>query len=179
MGACALFQTIVWARKPIRFPRDRPHSLANMFDRCGGNAANVQLSEWYWPHTSLRGALRQTVGQLKAQSAQPHALGQNHACFARHHDPVVCAAFALGGAGSSVCPPNFFRLDTVDACNNAAVVAGTTFGGIVTLPGLLANCIWVTLGSTFYFNAHPTGAANVFAQSLCAGAARCRASAGV
>ena len=101
-------------------------------------------------------------------------------CCARRQDPVVCAAFALGVAGTSVCPSNFFRIDTAEACNNAAAVAVTTFGGIVTLPGLPTGCHWVTLGSsTVYFNAHATGAANVFARPLCAGPARSRASAGL
>jgi hypothetical protein len=49
------------------------------------------------------------------------------------------------------------------------------YGGIVTLPGLPAGCFRVTLGSTLYYNEHATGAANVYAQPLCAGAAKPRA----
>jgi hypothetical protein len=111
------------------------------------------------------------------RSAQRHALRQSCMRCARRQDSVVCAAFALGGAGSSACPPNFFRLDTADACSNAAVVARATYGGIVTLPGLPVGCHWVTLGGTFYFNADRTGVANVYAQPVCAGAARACASA--
>jgi hypothetical protein len=137
-----------------------------------------------WPFCSRLGARTHRrrlnvlrLSQCKAHSAQPHALRQNRA---RRQDPVVCAAFALGVAGTSVCPPNFFRLDTAEACNNAAAVSGTTYGGTVMLPGLPAGCHWVTLGtSTVYFNALTTGAANVFAQPLCAGTAQSRASAGL
>ena len=82
-----------------------------------------------------------------------------------------CAAFALGGASANVCPASFFRLDTEAACASAAAIAGKAFGGSVTLSGLPGGCYWVTLGSTVYYNTHATGAANVYAQLLCAGAA--------
>ena len=83
-----------------------------------------------------------------------------------------CAAFALGGARSNVCPAGFLRLDTADACASAAAIAIKTYGGSGASPGLPAGCYWVTLGSAIYYNAHATGAANVYAQPLCAGAAR-------
>jgi hypothetical protein len=91
------------------------------------------------------------------------------------HDPVVCAAFAFGSASSNDCPARHLRLDTAVACEIVAGIANRMYGGIVTLPGLPAGCFWVTLGSTFYYNEHATGAANVYAQPLCAGAANPRA----
>jgi hypothetical protein len=84
---------------------------------------------------------------------------------------ISCAAFALGGTSSNDCPANYLRLDTPDVCGIVAKIANRTYGGAVTSPGLPAGCYWVTLGSTFYYNLDSTGAANVYAQPLCSGAA--------
>jgi hypothetical protein len=89
----------------------------------------------------------------------------------RHAQNLVHAAFVLGGTSSNDCPANYLRLDTPDVCGIVADIANRTYGGAVTSPGLPAGCYWVTLGSTFYYNTHATGQANVYAQPLCSGAA--------
>ena len=97
--------------------------------------------------------------------------GTRTKCVRRAQD-LVCTAFALGGTSSNGCPASYLRLDNPDVCGIVADIANRTYGGIVTSAGLPAGCYWVTLGSTFYYHDHAAGAANVYAQPLCAGAAR-------
>jgi hypothetical protein len=100
--------------------------------------------------------------------SRTHSGTRTNACDL-HTDPVTCAAFALGT--SNGCLASYLRLDNPDVCGVVADIANMTYGGTVTLPGLPAGCYWVTLGKTFYYNTRATGAANVYAQPLCAGAA--------
>ena len=84
----------------------------------------------------------------------------------------LCAAFALGGTSRSVCPTGYVRLATADACTSAAAVAGTAYSEAAAYSYYPAGCFWHTITDSVYFNTHPTGAANYYAQPLCAGAAR-------
>ncbi len=84
------------------------------------------------------------------------------------------AVFALGGASSAACPASYGRLDTADACASAAAVAGKAFGGSGAYSYYPAGCFWHTITGSVYYNARATGAANYYAQPLCAGAAPIR-----
>ncbi len=115
------------------------------------------------------------VGWLRAHASTHRArctAGATRRAPSSTRSAPCCAAFALGGASTNACPASYGRVATPDACASAAAVAGKVYGGIVTLPGLPAGCLWVTLGSTIFCNTHATGAANVYAQPLCAGAAQ-------
>ena len=85
-----------------------------------------------------------------------------------------CAAFALGGASSNVCPAGLLRLDTADACASAAAIANKTNGGSGAYSYYPAGCFWHTVTGSAFYNTHATGAANYYAQPVCAGAAPIR-----
>ena len=84
---------------------------------------------------------------------------------------MCCAAFALGGAKSNFCPSSYLRLDRGDACASAATFANRTYGGSSAYSYYPAGCYWHTITGGIYYNTHATGAANYFAEPLCAGAA--------
>ena len=79
------------------------------------------------------------------------------------------AAFALGGASSTACPASYGRLHTGDACASAA---GKAFGGSGAYSYYPAGCFWHSGTGSVYYNTHVAGAANYYAQPLCAGAAQ-------
>ncbi len=85
----------------------------------------------------------------------------------------IFAAFASSSASRNVCPAGFLRLGTADACASAAAVAGEAYYEAYsgTYSYYPAGCFWHTASGGFYYNTHPTGAANFYAQPLCAGAA--------
>ena len=83
-----------------------------------------------------------------------------------------CAAFALGSSSSTACPASYARLDTADACKSAADAASRTYGGSVANTYYPTGCYWHTVAGSAYYNTNAAGAGNVFAQPLCAGAAR-------
>ncbi len=64
------------------------------------------------------------------------------------------------------------RLATADACTSAAAVAGTAYSEAGAYSYYPAGCFWHTITDSVYFNTHPTGAGNYYAQPLCAGAPR-------
>ena len=78
----------------------------------------------------------------------------------------------MGGASSTACPASYSRLDSGDACESAAAIAGKAYGGNGAYSYYPAGCFWHTASGSVYYNTHPTGAANYYAQPLCAGAAR-------
>jgi hypothetical protein len=89
----------------------------------------------------------------------------------RKPPPVCFAAFAASSASRNVCPAGFLRLGTADACASAAAVAVEEYGGSGTYSYYPAGCFWHTASGRFYYNTNTTGAANYYAQPLCAGAA--------
>ncbi len=114
-------------------------------------------------------------------SVQPHIVYSPaaHDCALPHvrrvccaHSPM-CAALALGRASSNICPSSYLRLDTLEACNSAAAIAGRLYDGklsvgTVNSPLLPGGCYWVTLGGRVFFNLEPDGSASPSAQLLCA-----------
>ena len=82
-----------------------------------------------------------------------------------------CAAFALGTNGGTACPASYARLGTADACKSAADAASKTYGGNVAYSFYPYGCYWHTVSGSVYYNSNASGAANFYAQPLCAGAA--------
>ena len=85
----------------------------------------------------------------------------------------VCAAFALGIAGSDACPPSYSRLGTEDMCKSAAAIAGKPFGGSAASSYYPSGCYWHTTLNGVYFNPAAGGAGNYFiniTQPFCVGA---------
>ncbi len=85
----------------------------------------------------------------------------------------VCAAFALGAAGSNACPPSYSPLGTEDMCKSAAAVAGTRFGGSAASSYYPTGCYWHTTLNGVYFNPAAGGAGNYLiniTQPFCVGA---------
>jgi hypothetical protein len=119
--------------------------------------------------------------EAKVRALRPMTHSSAHRLCALTPDParsapagvIFCfrAAFALGGTSRSACPTSYVRLATADACTSAAAVAGTAYGGSGVYSCYPAGCFWHTITDSVYYNAHPTGAANYYAQPLCAGAA--------
>jgi hypothetical protein len=58
-----------------------------------------------------------------------------------------------------------------DGCKSAADAASKTYGGNVAYPFYPYGCYWHTAAGSVYYNSDPAGAANFYAQPLCAGAA--------
>jgi hypothetical protein len=85
--------------------------------------------------------------------------------------PPCFAAFALGATSSKTCPASYALLDTADACKSAASASSKAFGGDVAYSYYPYGCYWHTITGSVYFNSNLVGAANRFAQPLCAGAA--------
>ncbi len=86
---------------------------------------------------------------------------------------AVCAAFALGVAGSNACPPSYSRLGTEDMCKSAAAVVGKRFGGSAASSYYPSGCYWHTILYGVYFNPAAGGADNYFiniTQPFCVGA---------
>ncbi len=81
-----------------------------------------------------------------------------------------CAAFALGTTSGTTCPASYALLDTADACKSAAAAASKAFSD-VAYSYYPYGCYWHTITGSVYYNSDPAGAANRFAQPLCAGAA--------
>ncbi len=84
---------------------------------------------------------------------------------------LCCAAFALGSPSSTTCPASYARLDIEDACKSAADAASKAFGGSVAHSYHPYGCYWHTVTGSVYYNTNAAGAADAFAQPLCAGAA--------
>ena len=90
----------------------------------------------------------------------------------RRRPSPCCAAFALGATSSgNACPAKYARLDSMDGCKSAADVASRTYGGSVAYSYYPNGCYWHTIAGSVYYNSNASGAANIYAQPLCAGAA--------
>ena len=88
---------------------------------------------------------------------------------------VLCAAFALGNASSSTCPTSYVPLTNEDACASAAAIANRMYGVDSGANSYYpAGCYWHRVTDKVYYNSDATGAANYYAQPLCAGAAPMR-----
>jgi hypothetical protein len=86
---------------------------------------------------------------------------------------AVCAAFALGVAGSNACPSSYSRLGTEDMCKSAAAIAGKRFGGSAASSYYPSGCYWHTTLYGVYFNPAAGGAGNYYiniTQPFCVGA---------
>jgi hypothetical protein len=90
---------------------------------------------------------------------------------ARDRGPSCCAAFALGTNGGKRCPATYGLLITADACKSAADAASKTYAGTVAYSFYPSGCYWHTINGSVYYNSNVAGAANFYAQPLCAGAA--------
>ena len=82
---------------------------------------------------------------------------------------VFCAAFKIGSTNSKDCAPRYGSLETEDACRSLAAIAGRAYGGNATYAFYPTGCFRHTVSGQFYWNTHPSGASNSFAQPLCAG----------
>jgi hypothetical protein len=91
---------------------------------------------------------------------------------------LCCAAFALGSPSSTACPASYALLDTAGACKSAADAASKAFGSSVAYSNHPYGCYWDTITGSVYYNSNSAGAANRFAQPLCAGAASTHPSTG-
>ena len=81
-----------------------------------------------------------------------------------------CAAFALGTTSGTACPASYARLDTAVACKSAADAARKAYTDVAYLH-YPYGCYWHTITGSVYYNSNASGAANFYAQPLCAGAA--------
>jgi len=82
-----------------------------------------------------------------------------------------CAAFALGSTSSTACPASYGKLVMAGACETAAGAVGLKYGGSGAYSSYPYGCYWHTITGSVYYNSNAAGAANVFAQALCSGAA--------
>jgi hypothetical protein len=89
----------------------------------------------------------------------------------RDSGSLCCAAFLLGSTSSTACPETYGQVVTAAACELAAGSAGLKYGGIGAYSSYPYGCYWHTITGSVYCNSNPAGAANVFAQPLCTGAA--------
>jgi hypothetical protein len=119
---------------------------------CHRRAARVQ------PSLSMS---REHKPSIEAGLPDPRAQGSVRAC---------CAAFALGSASGTACPASYARLDTAVACKSAADAARKAYTD-VAYSIYPYGCYWHTITGSVYYNYNAAGAANRFAQPLCAGAA--------
>jgi hypothetical protein len=108
------------------------------------------------------GACAANKALLKRWACRTHVLRLPSSC---------CAAFALGSASGTACPKTYGQLIMADACKSASDAASKTYGGNVAYSHYPYGCYWHTITGSVYFNSNPAGAANRFAQPLCAGAA--------
>ena len=165
-----------------------------------GDSADVQPSERYRPHmqrVSGTGSSAQTACRwLVCMHVREHSLSPPApcacACIAvreprtqpvpsdrgrpaaptcpRHCSPC-CAAFALGSTSSTACPASYGKLVMAGACEAAARAVGLKYGGSGAYSSYPYGCYWHTITGSVYYNSNSSGAANVFAQALCSGAA--------
>jgi hypothetical protein len=63
----------------------------------------------------------------------------------------------------------FGKLVTAGACKSAADAASKAFGGSVAYSYYPYGCYWHTVTGSVYYNTNASGAANFYAQPLCAG----------
>ena len=103
--------------------------------------------------------------------AQPARVRTGTARFGPNEAVMLCAAFALGNASSSTCPTSYVPLTNEDACASAAAIAGKASGDSGPYSYYPAGCYWHRVTDKVYYNSDATGAANYYAQPLCAGAA--------
>jgi hypothetical protein len=107
-----------------------------------------------------------------ALAPQPRALGPRQ-------PSRCCAAFVLTGTydpltllTTDACPASYsLLLKTADACKGAAGAASREYGGSGTYAYYPYGCFWHSVTGSVYYNKNATGAANFYAQPLCAGAA--------
>ncbi len=88
---------------------------------------------------------------------------------ARGSGSPCCAAFALGSPSSTTCPASYNPPSTAGECKSAADAASKAFGGSVTYWFYPYGCYWHTVTGSAYYNTNASGAANFYAQPLCAG----------
>ncbi len=91
----------------------------------------------------------------------PRAQGSVRAC---------CAAFALGTTSGTACPETYVPPNTAEACKSAANAARKEYT-VAAYSYYPYGCYWHSITGSVYYNSNPAGAANRFAQPLCAGAA--------
>jgi hypothetical protein len=120
-------------------------------------------------HTFIRfvHGLSAQIGRTNASAA--HSPSQGMCCAVSNRAFLVCAAFML--ARTNACAAGFFSLELEGLCKIMANLANKTYGGSVSHSFYPARCYWHAVTDTVYFNTHEFGADNVFAQSICAGAA--------
>jgi hypothetical protein len=83
------------------------------------------------------------------------------------------AVLKNSGTNSNNCPQNYSRLETEEACQTLAAIAGAALFDLSDNYSYYpAGCFWHTVSRKFYWNTHGSGASNSFAQPLCAGAPR-------
>jgi hypothetical protein len=143
-------------------------------------------SAWFWCR------LVQAVRHSHRSKLRVHAPTPARACvFSHRHSAVLCtvrhcvaggrpfrrplcAAFPLGAANTSVCPPGFSKIGTAAACASAVTARGfseDSYRGNATYADRPSGC-FCSLGFSysFYFNDDPTGASWPVAYPQCAGA---------
>ncbi len=129
------------------------------------DGAHVQPSGRYGPLAQRRSPSAAAAGRRRGGGsglARGGTVRPQSAC-------CVCAAFALGVAGSNACPPSYSRIGTEDMCKSAAAIAGNRFGGSVASSYYPSGCYWHTISGRVYLNPDVGGAGNYYTQPFCVG----------
>jgi hypothetical protein len=107
------------------------------------------------------------VRKLQTQPVPSDRGGPTGTTCPRQPSPC-CAAFALGSTSGTACPASYIPPDTAGACKSAADAASRAYN-IVAYSHYPHGCYWHTITGGVYYNSNAFGAANGFAQPLCAG----------
>jgi hypothetical protein len=92
---------------------------------------------------------------------------------------AICAAcagaYALGASNTNACPSGASKIGAAAACESAAAAAGVLYGGSHSTLNSPSGCfmnITAHPNNIVIFNTAVPGAADAYAQPLCAGARR-------
>jgi hypothetical protein len=88
---------------------------------------------------------------------------------------AACAgAYVLGAVNTNSCPPGSSKIGTTAACESAAVTVGVTHGGSDSNLNSPSGCFMNIAAHPYRVNLNTAvpGAADAYAQPLCAGARR-------
>ena len=76
-----------------------------------------------------------------------------------------------GVAGSNECPPGYFRVQLLSACQSAATAAGKTWSRSEIDSTYPRGCYFTDLDNKVYLNTHAVGAGDSSSRLLCSAAA--------
>jgi hypothetical protein len=87
---------------------------------------------------------------------------------------ACAAAYVLGAVNTNICPSGSSKIGTAAACESAAVTVGVAHGGSDSNLNSPSGCFMNIAAQPYRvnFNTAVSGAADAYAQPLCAGARR-------